>query len=53
MPILHKQFTLDVTVEQFLRACSDTELQELDLLLPSYLQFVKKESNNEPLKIDP
>jgi hypothetical protein len=51
MPTLHKQFTLEVTIEQFLKACSDIELQELDLRLPAYLRDVKRE--NEPLKIKP
>jgi hypothetical protein len=53
MPTLHKQFILDVTIEQFLKACSDTELIELDLRLPAYLRDVKREPENEPLKIDP
>lgn len=33
MPTLNKNFTLTVTPEQFLAACSDLEVQELDLLL--------------------
>jgi hypothetical protein len=33
MPKLDKVFTLEITVEQFLRACSEIELQELKLLL--------------------
>lgn len=40
MPSLDKVFTLSVTVEQFLNACSDVELQELDLLLPKYLKRI-------------
>ncbi len=39
MPVLNKQFTLQVTVEQFLRACSNIELQELELLLPAELNL--------------
>lgn len=41
MPTLDKMFTLTVTVEQFLSACTDLELQELDLLLPKYLRLAK------------
>lgn len=33
MPKMSKQFYLEVTVEQFLEACSAVELQELELLL--------------------
>lgn len=33
MPELNKNFKLEITPEQFLNACSDTELQEIDLLL--------------------
>jgi len=29
MPKLDKMYTLEVTVDQFIRACSDVELQEL------------------------
>jgi len=37
MPKLNKQYTLEVTVEQFLEACSLSELQEIDLLLNKYI----------------
>jgi hypothetical protein len=53
MPTLHKTYTLEVTIAQFLKACSDTELIELELLLPGYLRDVKRESDNEQFKIDP
>lgn len=43
MPSLDKVFTLSVTVEQFLNACSDVEIQELDLLLPKYLKRIPKD----------
>jgi hypothetical protein len=33
MPTLKKAFTLTITPEQFLEACSDLELKELDLLI--------------------
>jgi hypothetical protein len=35
MPKLSKSFHLEITVEQFLNACSASELKELDLLLSS------------------
>ncbi|MFP9114319.1 hypothetical protein ACLI1A_10265 [Flavobacterium sp. RHBU_3] len=35
MPTLNKQFTLEVTPEQFIRACSNQELYELHLLMCS------------------
>lgn len=35
MPKLNKAFTVEITPEQFLNACSHTELVELDLLLNS------------------
>lgn len=38
MPKIQKQFYLELTVEQFLNACSYLELQELDLRLDSYLK---------------
>ncbi|WP_288370358.1 hypothetical protein [uncultured Algoriphagus sp.] len=38
MPKISKQFHLEITVEQFLNACSYLELQELDLLLEGYLR---------------
>ncbi len=53
MPTLQKIYTLEVTVEQFLKACSDIELQELDLRLPAYLRDVKKEQEREPIKLKP
>ncbi len=46
MPRIQKSYTLEVTVEQFLNACSDLELQELELLLysPQYQQRMNKET---------
>lgn len=38
MPQIIQTNTLDITVEKFLQACSKTELQEIDLLLSSYLK---------------
>ncbi|EMS34597.1 hypothetical protein C943_03284 [Mariniradius saccharolyticus AK6] len=35
MPKLNKFFTLEVTVEQFVNACSAAELHELEILLAS------------------
>ena len=37
MPELTKTYQLKITVEQFLNACSDIELKEIDLLLGGYL----------------
>ena len=47
MPKLQKQFTLEITVEQFLNACSVNELKELDLLLSSdrYQNKIKGKDN--------
>jgi hypothetical protein len=38
MPKLSKSFHLEITVEQFLNACSLLELQEVDLLIGEYLK---------------
>lgn len=38
MPETNKNFTLKVSPEQFITACSDVELQELDLLIGKELQ---------------
>lgn len=35
MPRIEKQFTLEVTVERFIDACSTVELHELDMLMCS------------------
>ncbi len=35
MPTINKQFTLEVTPERFLEACSPEELIELEMLLSS------------------
>lgn len=43
MPKLNKSFHLEITIEQFLEACSPLELQELDLLIqsPRYQNKIK------------
>lgn len=41
MPKLQKSFHLEITVEQFLNACSPIELQEIDLRLDTYLRKAK------------
>lgn len=43
MPEINKQFTLQVTPEQFLDACSAEELMEIDLLIqaPRYQSLIK------------
>lgn len=38
MPKIQKQFHLELTVEQFLQACSHLELQEINLRLDVYLK---------------
>lgn len=40
MPKVDKIFTIDISPENFLRACSPEELQEVDLLLDKYLNRV-------------
>lgn len=35
MPEVTKVFTIDITPERFIDACSDIELKELDMLLSS------------------
>ena len=47
MPQINKQFHLELTVEQFLNACSYLELQELDLLIPSYLKKAQAEQDRQ------
>lgn len=42
MPQVTKAYTLSITVEQFLEACSLTELQEVDLLLDKYIEKKKR-----------
>lgn len=51
MPRLNKQFILEVTVEQFLEACSLTELQEIDLLLNKYIDKKRYFSKEEIIEI--
>jgi hypothetical protein len=44
MPTLNKVYTLTITPEQFVEACSDVELEELQLLLDrkKQNQFIKE-----------
>jgi hypothetical protein len=44
MPKINRQFHLEVTVEQFLQACTPTEIKELDILLasPKYQQILSE-----------
>lgn len=51
MPRLNKQFILEVTVEQFLEACSLTELQEIDLLLNKFIDKKRYFSKEETIEI--
>lgn len=47
MPKLSKSFHLEITVEQFLNACSLLELQEVDLRLDSYLKKAQAEHDRQ------
>jgi len=47
MPKIEKQFHLELTVEQFLNACSYIELQELDLQLDTYLKKAQAEQDRQ------
>ena len=51
MPRIDKLFTLEVSVKQFLRHCSATELQELDLLLGKRLNRIGAAADMERLKV--
>lgn len=55
MPKIQKQFHLELTVEQFLNACSHIELQEVDLLLDGYLKKAEHEARRQAYRqgIDP
>jgi predicted nucleic acid-binding Zn ribbon protein len=46
MPTVNKSFTLTINVEQFLEACSLTELQEVDLLLNKYIDKKRYTGNS-------
>ncbi len=50
MPQLSKQYTLTISVEQFLEACSLTELQEVDLLLNKYIDKKRFSGNSEEFR---
>lgn len=52
MPKLNKTFTLEITIEQFLNACSPLELQELDMQIQShrYQQRMKNIKSVEELQ---
>jgi len=45
MPEIQKEIYIKVTPEQFLQACSDNELREVDLLIQSP-RFAKRLDNN-------
>ena len=47
MPTVNKTYTLSISVEQFLEACSLTELQEVDLLLNKYIDKKRYSINSE------
>lgn len=52
MPKIERLFSLEVTPERFLEACTYSELQEVDLLLGSYLMR-KKPSKQKVLEAVP
>lgn len=43
MPKLQKSFHLEITVEQFLNACSPLELEEINMRLDTYLKKSKQD----------
>ncbi|WP_439473813.1 hypothetical protein [Algoriphagus formosus] len=47
MPKLSKQFHLEITVEQFLEACSYLELQELNMRIDSHLRRADHEARRK------
>lgn len=49
MPRLQKVYTLDITPEQFLNACSPEELHEVDLLLNKAAYQDKINNQNKQL----
>lgn len=50
MPQLTKAYTLTISVEQFLEACSLSELQEVDLLLDKYINKKKYSGNSDEFR---
>lgn len=55
MPKIQKQFHLELTIEQFLNACSHIELQEINFLLDGYLKKAEHEVRRQAYRqgIDP
>ena len=49
MPTVTKTYTLSISVEQFLEACSLTELQEVDLLLTKYIDKKRYSTNSKEI----
>jgi len=49
MPSIDRIFTLTITAEQFLNACSPDELKEIDLLIQSP-RFINKMKGQEKVK---
>lgn len=47
MPKIQKQFYLELTVEQFLNACSHIELQEIELRLDTYLKKAEHDARRK------
>ena len=47
MPKLSKQFYLEISVEQFLQACSPVELHEINMRLDVYLRKAERKENED------
>lgn len=54
MPKIQKSFELEITPERFLDACSNEELQEIDLLIqsPRFRARLTAEKRQTKLKFD-
>lgn len=46
MPTLTKQYTLEITPEQYLKACSSNELQEISLILDTHVRMKSNSSRS-------
>lgn len=46
MPKIERQFTLEITPERFVDACSDIEIQELAILLDK--EWVRRKIGQDP-----
>ena len=51
MPKIQKVYSLEITPEQFLKACDPCELREVDLLLSSP-QYARKMNEGESINLE-